>query len=439
MRPTREDLAAVRAALARSPALRDAMQRYLDVVDRTGAPKKRFTFPAASPDLQALLGKFLGPAYCSVGEGRIVARLAELNAARSAAGLCPFEDLLYQAFERRPMNRAARRQAVQERALATLEGWLAQEDQPAVGRAFLEEQKRLAVAGRGELVEDDDERFTQVRRDLGLVLAAVRLTCQEGEPLRLSHLGRLVAGSTKAFRTGTSLLNRLADLLYGYDPGIRAAVDQEGPEGGEYRRNHVLEQTRLLRDGASDHFLVFGNLVYRRQGRNFSWIADHAGLGEPVRLTWQQWKGAEAIAAPSLVTIIENETSFLDHLPSIEAAQELVVCCAGQAGWGLIRFLKGLAGEGRRFRHWGDLDRSGILILNSLARRTGLSIEPWRMAPDDVARLANLGQPLTDTERNRIAALLEGEPRLAWDTLAALLAHGVWIEQENWADDRRPG
>ena len=84
-----------------------------------------------------------------------------------------------------------------------------------------------------------------------------------------------------------------------------------------------------------------------------------------------------------------------------------------------------------RFRHTGDLDRAGLLILRSLRGRTGLPVEPWRMSEAVFERCEAHALPMSAGERAETERLLArwAEP-YGRDLLHRLVEGGRWIEQE---------
>lgn len=84
------------------------------------------------------------------------------------------------------------------------------------------------------------------------------------------------------------------------------------------------------------------------------------------------------------------------------------------------------------FYHWGDLDRSGVLILDSLRRRTGCDIQSMKMDSATFLANKNKGQALSDEEKNKLESLLQRRPDIICnDLLRSMLAHNLWVEQEN--------
>ncbi len=198
----------------------------------------------------------------------------------------------------------------------------------------------------------------------------------------------------------------------------------------------------MYQDTTAASVLCFGPLVYRKEARTFDHGLQHARLGEPVRLTVAQLRGA-AVDAVERVYLVENLTPFLDlvdvahaplreHLPS-----GLLVCTGGQASWAVVSLVRKLAKHGVPMLHAGDLDRSGVHILRSLKRRTGAKIAPWFMDATTHVRFAKRGLQVSAAERRRLGKLLQVDTALepAHDLLHAVSSSGIWIEQEAFSDE----
>jgi hypothetical protein len=131
--------------------------------------------------------------------------------------------------------------------------------------------------------------------------------------------------------------------------------------------------------------------------------------------------------------VFENQAPFLDYIERADPRRELVVLARGQASWAVVTLLRLCAPARAPIRHAGDLDRTGILILRSLARRVDAPIEPWAMDAAIHRRFAgSVGRAIEPDERGRIARLLAIDDPAApcHELLRALHRTGIWVEQE---------
>ena len=108
-----------------------------------------------------------------------------------------------------------------------------------------------------------------------------------------------------------------------------------------------------------------------------------------------------------------------------------------EASWAVVRLVELCARHALPMRFAGDLDRSGVLILRSLRKRTGARIAPLCMGVATHRRFADRGQPISSREGTLLDAMLAQEsPEAPCHALLAELAKTrVWIEQEAFAGD----
>jgi len=132
--------------------------------------------------------------------------------------------------------------------------------------------------------------------------------------------------------------------------------------------------------------------------------------------------------------VVENLTPFEACIDQIAASQQLMVLwSAGFPGRG-VRLVIGKAAESNvRIRMWCDLDLGGIRIARTILR-TAPAAEPVLMDPAAL-KLTTNRRPLAPDQLAAIRRDLTIHPAepLA-DTLKALAAANVWVEQETLID-----
>jgi hypothetical protein len=267
--------------------------------------------------------------------------------------------------------------------------------------------------------------------------------CSErGVTVRAQTLAARALGSSKALRRSGELFRWVSDAIVAHDPRTRRLLDEEGvPPTAAAERANALEVNGVLFDEAAASVLCFGPIAYTKRGQRFDGVARHAALGESSRIVVQQLRDA-VLERPAArrVTIFENLAPYLEYVDVCVArgrVDEIVLCSGGQANHAVVGLLRRIAAYAIPTRHAGDLDRSGVLILRSLAKRTGAKIVPMHMDAATHRRFADRGQPISSAERGRLAALVQSDDpsALAHDLLRVLHSTGVWIEQEAYADD----
>ncbi len=217
--------------------------------------------------------------------------------------------------------------------------------------------------------------------------------------------------------------------------GARPSANAAARAPGSAAIAAALELRGLHRDDAGVLVQAFGPLVYARAGTGpFDHVARHARLGDPTPLSLAQLRDATLVElSVERITSFENQAPFLDYIERADPSRELVVLARGQASWAVVTLLRLCAARRSPMRHAGDLDRTGIQILRSLARRVHAPIEPWHMDVATHRRFASAaGRPIEPEERARIARLVAIDDPAApcHQLLLELHRTGIWIEQE---------
>ncbi len=429
------------ALLAETPGLDAALASLLERRERTGRFPRTVTLAASPAVVNALSRLFTARAVRRDGAGRARVDLAAfLRASRS--GEAELEALLYDVLGRERRDPASRERTLR----AELEAGLA--DLSAAARSS---GSRSFVTSELERLGDAESELTRraLRDGVAAALALARdvVRCIDAlptirDPVRIQNFSARVLGSSKALRPRGDLWRAVGAALVDHDAVTRRALDEQGvPPHRTTEVARALEVNGVYHDEAAASVLCFGPLAYRKGGEEFDHVARHSRLGEASRLIVHQLRDAAFERPPARrVTVFENLTPFFDYVDALlyrSRDDEIVLCSGGQASWAVVAVLSGLARFGLPVRHSGDLDRSGVLILRSLRRRSGARVEPLFMDGTTHARFATLGQPLSAPERRRLERLVAEDSRdeLCHDLLRAVLASGLWVEQEQFAEE----
>ncbi len=413
--------------LKNSESLRRFVVGLLDRIDRQGTLPKTFSLKASDcPDSDSV--KLFFGNYCvSAEKGSAV----QLNVAKYVERFPEGINELYQLLNRCRRNIPAEKADKKQQLADIVSDYLQSDPDTAVKNWLQNEAAGIERCG-GELWHIFDEKGAEgVQTLLACLSKGFRMLRQSDSPLRLSHFGLAVTGDTKSCRPGTPLLKKFAEILCGFDPEIVNELSLQEFAGPSARQRAALDMTRLVLDGAATQILVFGQIVFSKGSHSYHYVADHSSHGEPVILSWAQLENAVLEQVPATVVTVENETSFYDLIAGCDAEKVAVLCTMGQGNRLLIKLLRDAARMARSFYHSGDLDRSGVLILDSLRRRTGLAIEPLHMNPSILQQFASSALPLPPGERQMIENLLARRPDIiCHDLLQAILRQNSWLEQE---------
>lgn len=428
-----------------TPGLAGALGAVVERWERAGRLPGKLTLEANTEVAEALRRVFSARTVRVASAGRVRLDLATFlrSSGRTEADL---ETWLYAVLRRQPRNPAVDARALRtelERGLAEL----GREARTSGSRSFVSAELSVLGTHSSELVEQATR--DGLARALEVALGVVRsIDALEGvrDPIRLQNFSARVLGSSKALRPGGDLFRRLGAALVAHHAPTRRALDEQGvPPNPATEIARALEVHGIYQDETAASVLCFGPLVYRKRGAVFDQVARHSALGESSRLITHQLRDA-AFDRPEVrrVTLFENLTPYLDYVDECALRRiedEIVLCSGGQATWAVIAVLRGLARYGLPVRHSGDLDRSGVLILRNLRRRSGARVEPLFMDIATHARFRERGLRLSPEERQRLRKLLDAESaeEPCHELLCAVRDTGIWIEQEQFTDELLAG
>lgn len=438
------------AALCRDhPSLSAAIGRILDRRERRGRMPRSITLAPADRLETALRAAFAGPSVKRSARGLRVDLARASTALSAGAGVTSTADAeaglvaaLYQALGRTPHD--PKRAALEER-LALSRALVAHlpSCRHEASRKWVRLELDLLAHGGGDLSIVARARGLPVAERLARdVVRVIDAAIETDAPVRIQTFSAKALGSSKALRPGGDLFKIASAALYELDPGTRELVHLEGePASRTAARNQALEARGVYRDEVAASVLCFGPIVYRKGRERFDHVARHAALGESSRLVQHQLRDA-VLERPAArrVTIFENLTPYLDYVDALVTrgvSNEIAVCSGGHATWAVVRLLELCARHALPMRHASDLDRAGVYIVRSLARRTGARIVPFCMGVATHRRFVERGQPITEAERTAVKQLLAHDPEEApcHALLVEIARTGVWIEQEAFADD----
>jgi hypothetical protein len=426
----------IRALVADTPGLASVLGAILDRRERSGRLPVRFTVSADPACAAALAALLSARAVRAVGAGKVRLDLAAADALVRSQHGAPLDIVLYRALGRTPRDLRAEEQALCARLTA---GLSALAPQTPVSRAYLADGRDALLAGRGELLAM--ARLCGAEAALGFAADVVRgVDAMLGNPapVRRATFAARVLGDSKALSPGRELARAIGRTLVELHPATREDVlaqlgDRDLDTATATRL--ALESRGVFRDEGAITVHCTGPLAYIKGGERFDQVARHAAQGDVSALTLGQLRGAALDAPIERATVIENQATFFDYI-ELAGAGELVVLGRGQASYAVVALLA-LIAPVAPIRIACDLDRSGVLIWRSLARRLRTSLEPVAMDEATHARVADRGRPLTAAERARLASLLVVDPPGApgHDLLRAIHDRDRWVEQEAFAAD----
>lgn len=432
----------LRDRISRDLDLRTVVLALLDRCDRTGNLPAKMIYRCERDGERDALIRLLSAKAAKPVAGNVLAVHLDLEKADLALredGGPSLRELLYQAAARVPRDIKGEKAVLAVRASETVTSLA--DGASGAARSFLLDMADRLSRGQGELFRQVWENGLEgMMRELQTVARCIAAAEVNDGPVRLANFSRRALGTTKGLRSGDARHVMVADALLRFLPGLSDLVEAESPRDPSQRRRFALECLGIFRNETPVDVLCFGSFVLEKRGARLDSPEAHRALDEPVRLMLLHLRDARVsrIRATRIVSI-ENETTFNDYVDRQKegGGEEIVLCSQGQANWAVVRLLRLLheAAPSVPVFHWGDLDRSGVLILRSLRHRSGVPVQPLHMDRETFRRFSPEGLPLPPGEKEEIGTLLK-KPRgnVGDDLLAAIRDTGKWVEQETVAD-----
>jgi hypothetical protein len=233
------------------------------------------------------------------------------------------------------------------------------------------------------------------------LVIAIGLELREGRIPRERLLSKRVAGFSKAVR--------IDDHCQEIEEALGLPIDD------------------VVRKG-SDAAIVAGPIRFRAHGID----TDARGIPPWLALPVETVDAIEQlhIDADRLLTV-ENLTAFEEEVRRGLGPGTIALYVGGFVGGVERRMLDRFVEAGiRRIDHWGDLDVGGLRILRQIRSLVPVGVHPHRMEPDLLQRIPT--QPLTDNDRNALAAWIADSTTPDRELAEAILASGKKAEQEGW-------
>ena len=265
------------------------------------------------------------------------------------------------------------------------------------------------------------QKNEQALTDLAFQTArAVVFLLSNPDPITISELGARFFENSKALAKGDArrlLMDWLA-RCYG--------LAQDGDPG-------IWSHAHVYHDRLTVNAVIYGPIVYQKNGMRFDWIARLYQQGEAATLSWANLQGIEAMGwtetavIPRLISC-ENEAPFSRLIRGNET--DCVLFTSGFPNNAVQKLYALLAPRARACLHWGDTDPNGLYIASLLWAIHPLSL--YRCDLPAIKRHTAHLLPLTARQRERAQTILNTMDAFPFsDELACTLASG-WMEQEIW-------
>ncbi len=242
-------------------------------------------------------------------------------------------------------------------------------------------------------------------------------------PVTFSELGARFFHKSKLLRQGEAR-HLLLDWLSLYCPDSDRVENEE----------QIWATYHVYHDRLTVNALIYGPVVYTKNGKEFDWIYQLYKQGEAATLTWANLQNIEQInwkeprqTSPRLICC-ENEAPYSRLIR--EQRGDCLLFTSGFPSSAVSRLYELLAPRAASCFHWGDTDPNGLYIAALLHSIYPLKL--FRCDIETICRHLDYLLPLTKIQQQRGAAILSGNDRFPFHKELAFTLENGWLEQENW-------
>ncbi len=255
------------------------------------------------------------------------------------------------------------------------------------------------------------------------VAETIQFVLINNEPITISELGARFFHNSKALRQGEIRALFLHWLrLYSFDYELLE------------RDEDVWANYNVLNDRLTVNAVIYGPIIYEKNGRVFDWIYQLYEQGEAATIGWSNIYDIDAMyfrhtedRRPDLICS-ENEAPFSQLMR--QQSKHCLLFTSGFPGSTVQKIYKFLAPHAANCYHWGDSDPAGLRIAAIMN-----SIYPLKLFRCDLVALQHFRSsliPLTQKQKDICIQLLATTPKFPFaDELQFTLENG-WLEQESW-------
>lgn len=257
----------------------------------------------------------------------------------------------------------------------------------------------------------------------------VKFLRQNSEAVTVSDLGARFCADSKALRSG-ELISTVANWLVFLDTGIQLNTSDLDPESKENLRDRSFERYGIVENRCAIPVIVFGPLVFHKNGQIFDYVKNLWNMGEAALLSLDNLQNINKIELPDNcpVFLCENESPFANLVR--QKYYGLIIYTKGFPNAAVRKLYKLIAmqySENERL-HWGDTDLAGLQIASIFHKIAPLKL--WRCSLEVVEKHKAALIRLENLEKERIRNFLENNPQFPFRDLLLFTAENGWLEQE---------
>ena len=294
---------------------------------------------------------------------------------------------------------------------------------------------RLAFPGLNELIDAIEEEQAPLKRMLVTkgeeaanaccfqTAAAVQFVLQNTVPITVSELGARFFHDSKVLRQGELRALFLLWLRF-------VSVDNEMLEKDEdLLASYHVQSNRLTVDA-----VLYGPVIYEKNGKIFDWIDTLYRQGEPATIGWSNIHNIDkmyfrdAENGPPELICCENEAPFSKLMR--QKTLQCLLFTSGFPGSAVQKIYSLLAPQAAACYHWGDSDPAGLriaAIMHSIYR-----LQLYRCDLQTLERHKAFLIPLTQKQKDICLHLLVSTPDFPFAEELLFTLENGWLEQESW-------
>jgi len=241
-------------------------------------------------------------------------------------------------------------------------------------------------------------------------------------PITVSDLGARFYQDSKALRQGElrTLLVRWLRLFE--------------PESELLDETDLLAIHRILHDRLTVNAVLYGPVIYEKNGKTFDWIYQLYRQGEAATVGWSTLQDIDKTylhgqdsSVPDLICC-ENEAPFSGLMQ--QNKNRCLLFTSGFPSSAVQKLYRLLAPLAANCYHWGDSDPSGLRIATIMHE-----LHPLQLYRCDLSSLQQRRKkllPLSQQQKDAALSILMTQPDFPFpDELLFTLENG-WLEQESW-------
>ncbi len=243
------------------------------------------------------------------------------------------------------------------------------------------------------------------------------------EPITISELGARFCSDSKALRGG-ELQRLVVQWLRLCSPDSSMLENDD-----DLWACHNVLTDRLTVNG-----VLYGPVIYEKNGKTFDWIYQLYLQGEAATIGWSNicdiermyWKEQEN--EPPILICCENEAPF-SQLMRQEHNQALLFT-GGFPGSAVQKLYQMLAPHSATCYHWGDSDQAGLRIAAIMH-----SLYPLQLFRCDITTLRRHKHyllPLSQKQKDAALHSLVSQPVFPFAEELLFTLENGWLEQEGW-------